>query len=91
MEKQIKRKTELRYSVILTCGEYKENEESNYQFNYDNYDDAVERFSIEVLNAANHCIFVETSRIMGLYNGDKCLKQVVINGYSIYYDKNAKQ
>lgn len=69
------------YSVLVTMPKFKGSKRYDSHYRINDYEKAVELYKEMVISDARHLCIIDTKRIIGLYRGTECLRQVVIESF----------
>ena len=73
--------TETTYSVLCTMPKFRRSPRYDAHYVTDDYEKAVQIYKDMVRSDAGHLCIIDTKRIIGLYRGKECLRQVVIESF----------
>lgn len=69
------------YQVVLTMAKYGNSPELTCNYYFTDYERAVEWYNKEVTERCKHQAYIDTSAVIGLYRGEKLLRQMKLSSY----------
>lgn len=81
---QKQRETLSTYQVVLTMPKFKSSKEVTCHWDFNDYGECLDKYRLEVKDAADHSQCIGTTRIIGIYKRGICHKQTIIKAYCKY-------
>ena len=69
------------YQVVLTMAKYGNSPELTFTYYFTNIEMAVEWYNRDVAERCKHQTCIDTSAVIGLYRGEKLLRQMKVSSY----------